>query len=67
MATKILPKFINVTPLEMYKQITHGTYDNMRQTNKGLEYIPSQFGGIFGQQVILSQSIVMEITNFEVT
>lgn len=66
MTTKIIPKLIPITPRELYFQIVSGTYDKMRFTNSGMEYTPAQFGGIFGQKVILDQSTVMEVTNFEV-
>ena len=66
MAIKIIPKLVQVTPKEMYSRIVSSTYDNIRNSNKGLAYIPSQFGGIFGQEYIQAQSMVMELTDFEV-
>lgn len=66
MSNKIIPKIVPVTPKEMYLQIINGTYDGIRQVNNGYVYIPSQFGGIFGQEVILREGLVMEITPFEV-
>ena len=66
MTTKILPKLLPITPTEMYLQVVNSTYDSMRAANTGISYIPSQFGGIFGQEVILGQGVVMEVTSFEV-
>lgn len=66
MAVKILPKLVNITPKEMYFQLVRTTYDQIRATNEGLTYIPIQFGGIFGQNLIAQQSIVMELTDFKV-
>ena len=67
MTIKIIPKLLPITPNEVYKQLVSGTFENIRQTNKGLSYIPAQFGGIFGQQIILGQGLVMEVTEFEVS
>jgi hypothetical protein len=66
MSNRILPKLLPITPKELYLQLVGGTYDNIRQTNAGLTYIPAQFGGIFGQEIILTQGLVMEVTTFEV-
>ena len=66
MSNKILPKLLPITPNELYLQLVNGTYDIIRQTNQGMTYIPAQFGGIFGQEVILEQGIVMTVTSFEV-
>lgn len=66
MSNKIIPRLLPVTPKEMYLQLVNSTYDSIRQVNNGYEYVPSQFGGIFGQEVILKEGLVMEITTFEV-
>jgi hypothetical protein len=67
MATKIIPQLLPLTPREMYFQLVNSTYDNIRYTNLGVAYTPAQYGGIFGQKTIQDQSLIMEITNFEVT
>ena len=67
MSTKIIPKYTNITPKELYMELINSTYDQIRQTNNGLTYIPTQFGGIFGQNVVLREGLVMEVTKFEVT
>jgi hypothetical protein len=66
MATKIIPKLTPITPRELYFQLVSNIYDTIRYTNMGVDYSPAQYGGIFGQKVILDQSMVMEVTDFEV-
>jgi hypothetical protein len=63
---KIISKLVNITPKEIYLQRVNSIYDKIRQNNSGQDYIPLQFGGLFGQKAILDQSLVMEITQFEV-
>ena len=63
---KILPKLLPITPNEIYLQLVTGTTENIRQSNRGLDYIPAQYGGIFGQQTIIEEGLVMEVTTFEV-
>ena len=48
-------------------QSRYATFDNMRQTAKGLDYTPAQFGGIFGQADAANTGTILEITEFEVT
>lgn len=66
MANLILPKITPVTPKELYLQLINGSYETIRQNAAGMEYIPAQFGGIFGQDIILKQGLTMEITPFSV-
>jgi hypothetical protein len=66
MSNTINPRLIPITPMQMYLQIINSGIDAIRQVNNGYSYIPSQFGGIFGQLTIQQQGLVMEITPFEV-
>ena len=66
MTIKIIPQLLPITTKELYIQLVQGTFENIRQSNKGLDYIPAQFGGIFGQHTILDKGLVMEVTTFEV-
>lgn len=64
---KIITKLIRITPTELYKfQIRNG-FDNIRYTNRDMTYYPTQFGGVQGQRIVLSEPSIMEITEFEVT
>lgn len=63
---KIIPRLIPMTPYEVYLQRVNATYDAVRQTAKGMEYTPAQFGGIFGQATASNSGIVLELTEFEV-
>lgn len=63
---KIIPRLVPITPYEVYLQRVNSTYDNLRQTAKGMNYTPSQFGGIFGQNVASNSGMVLELTEFEI-
>lgn len=63
---KILPKLLPMTPYEIYLQRVNATFDRMRKTRQGLDYIPAQFGGVFGQNVVANGGQVLEVTEFEV-
>lgn len=63
---KIVPKLKAITPMEIYLQQVKGIYDNIRFKRKGLEYIPAQLGGVFGQSTLIKESVVLELTDFEV-
>jgi hypothetical protein len=66
MSNAIIPRLIPITPKQMYVQLVNSSIDSIRQVNNGYSYIPSQFGGIFGQLTIQQQGLVMEVTPFEV-
>jgi len=65
---RIIPRFVAITPLELYLQQVKGTYDAIRVLNSGedMTYIPPQMGGIMGQREVQDQQIVLELTDFEV-
>ena len=63
---KILPKLTPVTPNELYLQRVNATFDAIRKSNEGYDYTPCQFGGIFGQQVVNSSGVILELTTFEI-
>lgn len=64
---KIVPKLLAITPTEMYLQRANAIYEAIRKEQEGLDYTPAQFGGIFGQQAVLENSTVLEITVYEIT
>ena len=55
-----------MSPYEVYLQRVNTTVDAVRKTSKGLDYTPIQLGGLFGQAAIANNSIVLEVTNFEI-
>ena len=63
---KIIPRLLPMTPYEVYLQRVNSSFDTIRKTNDGYDYTPGQFGGIFGQQAVANQSVVLEVTDFEV-
>jgi len=66
MSASIVPKIHPITPTNLYLQVVGSHFEYLRKTRDGFSYIPPQFGGIFGQQKILRDSIPMELTQFSV-
>lgn len=67
MATnKIIPKLTPLTPYEIFLQQVKGTYDAIRFQRVDMTYYPPQMGGFFGQQEVIAETAVLELTDFEV-
>lgn len=66
MSTSIITNIVPITPKELYLNMIQGTFEGMRQANAGMSYIPAQYGGIFGQQVVLDKGVAMEVVTFSV-
>jgi hypothetical protein len=66
MANYIRPRMKAITPLEMYKTLVGGATDAVRYADSGLTYVPSQFGGVFGQAQVLNQGLVLKVVDFKV-
>jgi hypothetical protein len=54
-----------MTPREIYLQRVKATYDAFRYSAVGKDYIPPSFGGLFGQQVMVSSPNILELIEFE--
>jgi hypothetical protein len=63
---KIFARLTVMTPHEIYLQRVNAQFEAIRKENRGFDYTPAQFGGIFGQQVVNSAGTVLELTEFEV-
>ncbi len=64
--SRVIPKLVQITPYELYMRQVRGTYDNLRAQNSKVEYIPPQFGGLFGQRKVLENDMVLELIDFEI-
>lgn len=64
---KINNRLVRLTPLELYKIQVRNNYEAMRSVRRGMDFTPTQFGGLQGQRIVLSDPSVMEIIEFEVT
>ncbi len=64
--SRVIPKLVQITPYELYMGQVKGTYDNLRAQNSKVEYIPPQFGGLFGQRKVLENDMVLELIDFEI-
>lgn len=63
---KVIPKLVALTPYEVYMRQVRGTYDNFRAENNSVDYIPPQFGGLFGQRKVLEGELVLELIDFDI-
>lgn len=63
---RITPRLVPMTPLEIYLQQVKGTYDAIRVERLEKEYYPPQLGGFFGQREVMDETLVLELTDFEI-
>lgn len=63
---KIFARLKPMTPNEIYLQRVGAQYESIRKSNEGIDYTPAQMGGIFGQQVLNTSGVVLELTEFEI-
>jgi hypothetical protein len=56
-----------MSPYEVYLNQVRGTIDNIRYTAQGLTYTPPQLGGLSGQLDVITQAVVLQVTDFVVT
>ena len=64
---KSFTKFVNITPLELYSMQVEGSFETIRSLREGVEYLPNQFGGLFGQEYVLRNKEVMQVTLLDTT
>lgn len=65
--SKILPKFVVMSAYQIYTDQVKGTLDSIRYAVRGMDYTPPQYGGLSGQRVALTQEIVLQVVDFEVS
>lgn len=63
----ISPRFMVMSPYEVYLNQVKGALDNIRFTAQGLTYTPPQLGGLDGQLSTITQEVVLQVTDFQVT
>lgn len=64
---RVIPQLVPITPLELMLQQVKGNYDSIRYQARGMDYIPAQMGGIFGQLSVQQDMAILELIDFEVT
>lgn len=64
---RVVPELVPITPMELMLQQVKGNYDSIRYQAKGMDYIPAQMGGIFGQLAVQQDMAILELIDFEVT
>ena len=62
----ITPRLTAITPYELYMQQVTGTFDAIRAAGAGANYIPPQFGGLFGQRAVSNDGAVLELISFNI-
>lgn len=61
----VTPRMLSISPYHLYLEQIRGATDAIRVKSRGLNYIPSQFGGIQGQIASLSENVVARMIDFE--
>lgn len=64
---KLNSQYKIMSPVQIYLEQINACIDNVRSTNNGLGYTPNQLGGIFMQQSVLTNDVVLQVINFSVT
>ena len=62
----ITPRLMALTPHQVYLQQVAATFEAIRYSDTGLSYIPAQFGGLTGQNVVGNNGIVLEVISFDI-
>lgn len=64
---KATNSFVAMTPLNVYLEQVRNISDSARAKHKGLTYYPNTFGGLYGQQEVLKEKVVLQLIGFENT
>jgi hypothetical protein len=64
---KINSQYKIMSPVQIYLEQINACIDSIRATNNNLSYTPNQLGGIFMQQNVLTDDVVLQVINFSVT
>jgi len=64
---KLNSQYKIMSPSQIYLEQINACIDGIRATNNGLSYTPNQLGGIFTQQDVLTDDVVLQVINFSVT
>lgn len=64
---KLNSQYKIMSPVQVYLEQINACIDGIRATNDSLSYTPNQLGGIFMQQNVLTNDVVLQVINFSVT
>jgi hypothetical protein len=59
-------KLLALTPAQVYLQQVGATFEAIRYSNTDLSYIPAQFGGLTGQNLVSNSGVVLEVISFDI-
>lgn len=62
----LTPRYVTMSPYEIYLAQVKGAIDNIRFTAQGMKYTPAQLGGLSGQLNTLNQAVVLRVTDYQV-
>jgi hypothetical protein len=62
----ITPRFMVMSPYEVYLSQIKAAIENIRFTAQGMSYTPAQLGGLDGQLNTLTQEVVLQVTDYQV-
>jgi hypothetical protein len=64
---KVLAKLVAVTPYQVYLNQVKSAIEPIRYAQLGMDYLPPQFGGLTGQRDTISEVVVLQLTDFEIS
>lgn len=59
---RLMVKTKPMNSLELYKTQVQNVYDRLRAANLGLNHLPAQLGGTYGQRQLLTEKNVLDVT-----
>ncbi len=65
-AEKLLPKFVAMSPYQVYLSQVKSALEPIRFTAKGMSYLPPQLGGLSGQRNVINEAVVLQVIDFEI-
>lgn len=63
--SQVLSRTVALTPYQIYLEQVRAVSDNIRYTNRGLDYYPLQFGGLKGQREAITNTAIVDILDFQ--
>ena len=65
--SRISPRFKVMSPYEIYLAQVSGCIESIRFSAQGISYTPPQMGGLAGQLQVLTEEVVLQQIEFQVT
>lgn len=62
---RLISKTIPLSAHQLFKMQVGDVFDGIRAAQEGKQFLPAQFGGIYGQREMLREKSVIDITRIQ--